>query len=84
MALREESSEGLRDCTREGLGVVHAGGAVALRNQGEVVLAEEHAGVQPKTMRERLAQHRDNPVCAGCHSRIDPLGFALENYDALG
>jgi hypothetical protein len=45
---------------------------------------EEHAGAQPKTMRERLAQHRENPVCAGCHSRIDPLGFALENYDALG
>jgi hypothetical protein len=35
-------------------------------------------------MRERLAQHRANPVCASCHSRIDPLGFALENYDALG
>ncbi|HVW86163.1 MAG TPA: DUF1592 domain-containing protein, partial [Bryobacteraceae bacterium] len=45
---------------------------------------EEHAGAQPKTMRERLAQHRQNPVCAGCHSRIDPIGFALENYDALG
>lgn len=36
------------------------------------------------TVRELLAQHRANPVCAGCHSRIDPLGFALENYDALG
>ena len=35
-------------------------------------------------MRERLAQHRDNPACASCHSRIDPLGFALENYDVLG
>ncbi len=45
---------------------------------------EEHDGAQPRTMRERLAQHRENPVCAGCHSRIDPLGFALENYDALG
>jgi Protein of unknown function (DUF1588)/Protein of unknown function (DUF1592)/Protein of unknown function (DUF1585)/Protein of unknown function (DUF1587)/Protein of unknown function (DUF1595) len=45
---------------------------------------EEHQGAQPATMRERLAQHRANPVCAGCHSRIDPIGFALENYDALG
>ena len=45
---------------------------------------EEKPGGQPATMRERLAQHRANPVCAGCHSRIDPIGFALENYDALG
>jgi hypothetical protein len=35
-------------------------------------------------VRERLARHRADPACAGCHSRIDPLGFALENYDALG
>jgi hypothetical protein len=45
---------------------------------------EEHKGAAPKTMRERLAQHRANPVCASCHSRIDPIGFALENYDAIG
>lgn len=45
---------------------------------------EEHPGTQLAIMRERLAQHRANPVCAGCHSRIDPIGFALENYDALG
>jgi hypothetical protein len=38
----------------------------------------------PATLRERLAQHRANEVCANCHSRIDPLGFALENYDVLG
>ena len=35
-------------------------------------------------MRERLTQHRANPVCASCHARIDPLGFALENYDVIG
>jgi len=35
-------------------------------------------------MRERLTQHRANPACAGCHSRIDPMGFALENYDVIG
>ncbi len=41
-------------------------------------------GATPKTLREMLTQHRENPVCASCHSRIDPLGFALENYDVLG
>ena len=35
-------------------------------------------------MRERLAEHRSNPVCARCHSTIDPVGFALENFDAVG
>jgi cytochrome c551/c552 len=38
----------------------------------------------PKTVREMLTQHRANPACATCHSRIDPLGFALENYDFIG
>ncbi len=36
------------------------------------------------TVRARLAQHRRNPVCAGCHAQIDPPGFALENFDAVG
>jgi hypothetical protein len=36
------------------------------------------------TMRELLAKHRQNQQCATCHSRIDPLGFALENFDAIG
>ena len=35
-------------------------------------------------MRERLSQHRTNPVCASCHNTIDPVGFALENFDAVG
>ena len=35
-------------------------------------------------MREQMAEHRANPVCAGCHASIDPLGFALENFDAVG
>ena len=48
-------------------------------------LAEEKAGAPvPKSMRERLAQHRQNATCAACHSRIDGLGFALENYDVIG
>jgi hypothetical protein len=37
-----------------------------------------------KSMREQLAQHRADPVCNSCHVRMDPLGFALENYDAIG
>ena len=44
----------------------------------------EPSGEKPQTVRELLNQHRANPVCASCHSRIDPLGFALENYDPMG
>jgi mono/diheme cytochrome c family protein len=36
------------------------------------------------TMREAMARHRANPACAGCHARMDPIGFALENFDAIG
>jgi hypothetical protein len=36
------------------------------------------------TFRQRLEQHRTKPDCAGCHSRMDPLGFGLENFDAVG
>ncbi|MFM9965665.1 MAG: DUF1588 domain-containing protein [Planctomycetaceae bacterium] len=36
------------------------------------------------TIREKFAAHRKNPSCAGCHSRIDPLGFAMENFDITG
>src|SRR5207249_1067317 len=35
-------------------------------------------------VRERLEAHRKNPACAGCHARIDPLGFALEGFDHAG
>jgi hypothetical protein len=42
------------------------------------------SGTPPRTVRERLEQHRTNPVCASCHRNMDPLGFALENFDALG
>ena len=41
-------------------------------------------GSQPASIRERLAQHRRSPTCASCHSVIDPLGFALENFDVIG
>jgi hypothetical protein len=47
-------------------------------------LKENKEGSKPLTMRERIAEHRRNPVCAGCHRLLDPPGFALENYDAVG
>ena len=45
---------------------------------------DSEPGAVPPTIRERLAQHRRNPTCASCHSVIDPLGFALENFDVIG
>jgi hypothetical protein len=36
------------------------------------------------SMRERMAEHRANPACSGCHQLMDPVGFSLENYDAVG
>ncbi len=49
-----------------------------------VLPLETKRGVVPASMRERLAQHRTNPSCNNCHSIIDPLGFALENFDVIG
>ena len=46
-------------------------------------LEEVEGGFTP-SIRERLAQHRDSPVCSSCHGMIDPPGFALENFDAIG
>jgi hypothetical protein len=42
------------------------------------------AGEKPKTVRQRLEEHRDKPVCKQCHGVIDPTGLALENFDAIG
>ncbi len=47
-------------------------------------LPAAQAGQAPRTLRERLEQHGQNPDCASCHNRIDPFGFGLENYDVLG
>jgi len=44
----------------------------------------EEAGDKDQTIREKFAAHRENPSCAGCHSKLDPLGFAMENYDITG
>lgn len=47
-------------------------------------LKENAPGQKPTALRERMEQHRNNAVCASCHSRMDPLGFALEHFDAVG
>jgi mono/diheme cytochrome c family protein len=47
-------------------------------------LAEERDPRKVLPMREQMAAHRKNPVCAGCHAQMDQLGFALENFDAIG
>jgi len=47
-------------------------------------LSDQKTQAKMKTMRERMAQHRSSPACASCHSMIDPAGFALENFDAIG
>ena len=47
-------------------------------------LKENEEGQKPRTMREQMAEHRANPVCASCHKVMDPIGFALENFDAVG
>jgi hypothetical protein len=44
----------------------------------------QKAGEQPKTVRERLEQHRNKASCRMCHGVIDPTGLALENFDAIG
>jgi len=45
---------------------------------------EVEPGQEYTTVRERLEKHRNNPSCNGCHGVIDPLGFSLENFDAVG
>ncbi|MCY4633902.1 MAG: DUF1592 domain-containing protein [Acidobacteria bacterium] len=47
-------------------------------------LPENDGRSEPASLRARMEQHRANPVCATCHANMDPLGFALENFDAIG
>ena len=47
-------------------------------------LKENAEGSKPKSVRERLEEHRTNEPCASCHKIMDPLGFSLENFDAVG
>jgi hypothetical protein len=48
------------------------------------VLSEAKEKVLSGTLRQRMEQHRANPTCASCHERMDPIGFGLENFDAIG
>jgi mono/diheme cytochrome c family protein len=50
----------------------------------DTTLPEIRPGTEVPTIRERLALHRSNPACASCHAVIDPPGFALEHFDAIG
>jgi hypothetical protein len=43
-----------------------------------------HGATKTLSIRERMAEHRKNPACSGCHQLMDPAGFSLENYDAVG
>ena len=47
-------------------------------------LTDNKRGEPPRTLRARLEQHRENPTCFACHGVMDPLGFALENFNAVG
>ncbi len=47
-------------------------------------LAAHHGGKPLATVRQQMEQHRADPRCASCHSEMDPLGFGLENFDAIG
>jgi mono/diheme cytochrome c family protein len=47
-------------------------------------LKENKSGDKQLSVRERMEAHRASPACSGCHKVLDPLGFALENYDAVG
>jgi len=58
--------------------------ALPLPPPGVNATLETKPGTLPTTMRERLAKHRTEPTCNSCHSVIDPVGFALENFDAIG
>ena len=51
---------------------------------GAGVFAEPAAGEAPKSMREQMAEHRKNPVCASCHKVMDPIGLSLDNFDVDG
>jgi mono/diheme cytochrome c family protein len=47
-------------------------------------LKGDEEGKKPRTLREQMAEHRASPTCATCHKVMDPVGFALENFDAVG
>ena len=52
--------------------------------KGVPTLPEDEASTEGLTVRQLVEKHRADPACAGCHARIDPYGFALEGFDAIG
>ena len=50
----------------------------------DVPALQDNTVLDSLPIRERLGQHRADPNCASCHDLMDPVGFALENYDAIG
>jgi len=55
-----------------------------LSASGVEINLDQKAGEAPKTMRDRLERHHTNPTCATCHKMFEPMGFAMENFDAVG
>jgi hypothetical protein len=62
----------------------HSGFADSSSAAGVDTNIDNKPGAALRSIRERLAEHRKNPSCNACHASIDPLGFALENYDVIG
>jgi hypothetical protein len=60
------------------------GAAIPPPPQAVPPLKEREEDQRPRSMREQMAEHRANPACAACHKVMDPVGFALENFDAVG
>jgi uncharacterized protein DUF1588/uncharacterized protein DUF1585 len=50
----------------------------------DTALKTDGPGAPPRTMREQMELHRRSPICANCHRIMDPIGFALENFDVVG
>jgi uncharacterized protein DUF1592/uncharacterized protein DUF1588/uncharacterized protein DUF1587/uncharacterized protein DUF1585/uncharacterized protein DUF1595 len=50
----------------------------------DTALKSDGPGAPPRTMREQMELHRRSPLCANCHRNMDPIGFALENFDVVG
>ena len=48
------------------------------------LMISSNAAGKGMSLREAMIQHRASPACAGCHARMDPIGFAMENFDAVG
>jgi Protein of unknown function (DUF1592)/Protein of unknown function (DUF1588)/Protein of unknown function (DUF1587)/Protein of unknown function (DUF1585)/Protein of unknown function (DUF1595) len=51
---------------------------------GVEINLDQKSGEKPKTLRARLEAHRTNPTCSTCHKMFEPMGYAMENYDAVG